>query len=144
MSVWGTIGNTLKTGAQKAGQAAKTGAQKIGNTLSKTPQTLDDLTVVTDTVTPQLDKITFDPVQNTINNMDNLTLDPNKKPPVDIDNLTFEDMLNDKEPQKKQKGQEGFAQALGGYDFQYNPSMIDYSPYMGLSPETQRYLYGGM
>ena len=28
--------------------------------------------------------------------------------------------------------------------YQVTPSMIDYSQYMGLSPETQRYLYGGM
>lgn len=28
--------------------------------------------------------------------------------------------------------------------FTVTPSMVDYSQFMGLSPETQRYLYGGM
>ena len=28
--------------------------------------------------------------------------------------------------------------------FTVNPSRVDYSQFMGLSPETQRYLYGGM
>lgn len=28
--------------------------------------------------------------------------------------------------------------------FTVTPSRVDYSQYMGLSPETQRYLYGGM
>lgn len=26
---------------------------------------------------------------------------------------------------------------------QFTPSMVDYSQFMGLSPETQRYIYGG-
>ena len=30
------------------------------------------------------------------------------------------------------------------YDYEFTPSMVDYSQYMGLSPETQRYLYGGL
>ena len=29
-------------------------------------------------------------------------------------------------------------------EYQFTPSMVDYSQFMGLSPETQRYLYGGM
>ena len=29
-------------------------------------------------------------------------------------------------------------------NYQFTPSMVDYSQFMGLSPETQRYLYGGM
>ena len=115
MSVWGAIGS----GLGKIGEVAKTGTQKIGNTLGKTPQNL-----------PKIDDLTFDPANKSLPN---------------IDDLTFEDMLNGKESEPKKTGQDGFASALsGGYDFQYNPSMIDYSPYMGLSPETQRYLYGGM
>ena len=71
---------------------------------------------------------------------------PNKKPPVDIDKLTFEDMLNGEESQPKKTGQDGFANALSGVGnkYKFTPSMVDYSQYMGLSPETQRYLYGGM
>lgn len=29
-------------------------------------------------------------------------------------------------------------------NYQFTPSMVNYSQFMGLSPETQRYLYGGM
>jgi hypothetical protein len=135
MAVWGNIGNALKGGVQK-----------VGNVFQKAPKTLDNLNVVKDTITPEFDKITFDPVQNTINNMDNLTLDPNKKPPVDIDKLTFEDMLNGEESQPKKTGQDGFANALSGVGskFQVTPSRVDYSQFMGLSPETQKYLYGGL
>ena len=135
MAVWGNIGNALKGGVQK-----------VGNVFQKAPQTLDNLNVVKDTLTPEFDKITFDPVQNTINNMDNLTFDPNKKAPIDIDKLTFEDMLNGEESQPKKTGQDGFANALSGVGskFKVTPSMVDYSQFMGLSPETQRYIYGGM
>lgn len=135
MAVWGNIGNALKGGVQK-----------VGNVFQKAPQTLDNLNVVEDTITPEFDKITFDPVQNTINNMDNLTFDPNKKAPIDIDKLTFEDMLNGEESQPKKTGQDGFANALTGgtSNYRVTPSMVDYSQFMLLSPETQRYLYGGM
>jgi hypothetical protein len=140
MTVWGTIGSGLgkigeglAKGTQKIGEVAKTGAQKVGNTLGKTPQNL-----------PNIDNLTFDPANKPLPNIDDLTFDPNKAP-TNIDDLTFEDMLSGKESQPKRIGQDGFANALsGGYDFQYNPSMIDYSPYMGLSAETQKYLYGGM
>ena len=33
---------------------------------------------------------------------------------------------------------------LKSQPYEPNLSMVDYSQYMGLSPETQRYLYGGM
>ena len=51
------------------------------------------------------------------------------------------------------KAKNDFAKSLLGgsssytpqtYNYQFTPSMIDYSQYIGLSPETQRYLYGGM
>jgi hypothetical protein len=39
----------------------------------------------------------------------------------------------------------GIKQLQPNNQYDFNPSMIDYSQYMGgLSPETQRYLYGGM
>lgn len=45
-----------------------------------------------------------------------------------------------------------FANSLSGLggtsmatpEYQFTPSMVDYSQFMGLSPETQRYLYRGM
>ena len=30
------------------------------------------------------------------------------------------------------------------YNYQFTPSTVDYSQYMGLSPEAKRYLYGGI
>ena len=135
MAILGNIGNVLKGGVQKIGEVAKTGAQKVGNTLGKTPQNL-----------PNIDDLTFDPANKPLPNIDDLTFDPNKKAPVDIDKLTFEDMLNGEESQPKKTGQDGFANALSGgtSNYRVTPSMVDYSQFMGLSPETQRYLYGGM
>ena len=136
MAVWGTIGNTLKTGAQKMGGAIKTGTQKVGGTLGQTTQKL-----------PNIDDLTFDPANKPLPNIDDLTFDPNKKPPVNIDDLTFENMLNGGEPEQqrqRQTGQSGLANALAQNDYQFTPSMVDYSQFMGLSPETQRYLYGGL
>jgi hypothetical protein len=126
MAILGNIGNVLKGGVQK-----------IGNVLGKTPQKLPNIDV---------DNLTFDPAKKPLPNIDDLTFDPNKKPPVDIDKLTFEDMLNGEESQPKKTGQDGFANALSGVGnkYKFTPSMVDYSQFMGLSPETQRYLYGGM
>ena len=124
MAAWGNIGNVLKGGVQK-----------IGNALGKTPQNL-----------PKIDDLTFDPAKKPLPNIDDLTFDPNKKAPIDIDKLTFKDMLNGEESQPKKTGQDGFANALSGVgsNYQVTPSRVDYSQFMGLSPETQRYLYGGI
>lgn len=43
-----------------------------------------------------------------------------------------------------QKSSGGSGYMPSGYDYEFTPSMVDYSQFMGLSPETQRYLYGGM
>ena len=125
MAILGNIGNVLKGGVQK-----------IGNTLGKTPQKLPNIDV---------DNLTFDPAKKPLPNIDDLTFDPNKAP-TNIDDLTFEDMLSEKESQPKKTGQDGFANALSGVgsNYQVLPSRVDYSQFMGLSPETQRYLYGGM
>lgn len=134
MAILGNIGNVLKGGVQKIGEVVKTGTQKMGNTLGKTPQNL-----------PNIDDLTFDPAKKPLPNIDDLTFDPNKAP-TNIDDLTFEDMLSGKESQPKKTGQDGFADALSGVgsNYQVTPSRVDYSQFMGLSPETQRYLYGGM
>ena len=125
MAILGNIGNVLKGGVQK-----------IGNALGKTPQKLPNIDV---------DNLTFDPAKKPLPNIDDLTFDPNKAP-TNIDDLTFEDMLSGKESQPKKTGQDGFANALSGVgnNYQVAPSRVDYSQFMGLSPETQRYLYGGM
>jgi hypothetical protein len=125
MAIFGNIGNVLKGGVQK-----------IGNALGKAPQKLPNIDV---------DNLTFDPAKKPLPNIDDLTFDPNKAP-TNIDDLTFEDMLSGKESQPKKTGQDGFANALSGVgsNYQVTPSRVDYSQFMGLSPETQRYLYGGM
>ena len=43
-----------------------------------------------------------------------------------------------------QKSSGGSGYSPSGYNYEFTPSMVDYSQYMGLSPMTQRYLYGGM
>ena len=43
-----------------------------------------------------------------------------------------------------QKSNDGSGYRTSGYDYEFTPSAVDYSQYMGLSPITQRYLYGGM
>lgn len=110
------VGSGLATGAQKVGGAIKTGTQKTGDVLKTGKQKLEDVLLGSQT-NPQ----------------------------------------NPTEPQEpeaeEQKRQNKFANALAGfenyrpaqqYSYQSTPIMVDYSQYMGLSPETQRYLYGGM
>lgn len=73
------------------------------------------------------------------------------------DNFNNEMVLGDTiiapDKNKSQLGKRAFANALssGGQqlakslsnnDYQFTPSRVDYSQFMGLSPETQRYLYG--
>ena len=53
---------------------------------------------------------------------------------------TFMDKLLEVVPSEKSIG--SFSTVKPQYKL--NPSMVDYSQYMGLSPITQRYLYGGM
>lgn len=43
-----------------------------------------------------------------------------------------------------QKNNGGSGYAPSGYNYEFTPSAVDYSQYMGLNPITQRYLYGGM
>ena len=134
MTIWGAIGSGLgkigegiATGAKKVGevaktgignlsQATKTGAQKTGDVLKTGQQRLEEVLLGSQT-NPQ----------------------------------------NPAEPQEpeteEQKQKNKFANALSGfesyrpaqqYGYQTTPIMTDFSPYMGLSAETQRYLYGGM
>ncbi|MGN1153582.1 MAG: hypothetical protein ACI4S3_06100 [Candidatus Gastranaerophilaceae bacterium] len=130
---FGNIGQTLSNGFLNIGNTLKAGVQKFGNSQL-----------------PDIDSLTFEPVQTSVNNIDNLTFDPNKTTPVDIDKLTFTDMLDGKE-QTKNSGKNKFANALlkganalsSGNNYQVTPSRVDYSQFMTLSPITQKYLYGG-
>lgn len=131
MSVWGTIGSglgkigtglaqgakTLGQGVQKVGGTIKTGAQKTGQVLKTGKDRLEDM----------------------------LKSDPTRQTPPDIE----KDPLETEEMKKRNK----FANALAGfqdyrpapqYGYETTPIMVDYSEYMGLSPEVQRYLYRGM
>ena len=127
MANWGNIGNAIKTGVQNFGNVVK----------SKGTGTL-----------PNIDNLTFDTENKPVKNIDALSFDPNNAQNIDIDNLTFEDKLSGKQPFNK-TGLDGLANALSGLGgnqpaYKFSPSMVDYSQYMGLSPETQKYLYGGL
>lgn len=119
MAVWGTIGNALKTGAKKIGEVAKTGKDKLADiltsdTISQSP------TEPQPTPTPTPDNTTKTPEE--------IELEARRK--------AFIKALSN-------SGQQ-LAKQQNSNNYEFTPSRVDYSQYIGLSPETQRYLYGGM
>ena len=128
MAIWnaigtglGTIGKGLATGAKKVGEVAKTGKDKLVDMLSS-------------------DTILQSPTEPQPNPAPTPTPDDTTKTPDEI------------EAEKRRKalmnalnsGGQQLAKQQTMNDYQFTPSMVDYSQFMGLSPETQRYLYGGM
>ena len=130
MAVWetiggglGKIGQGLAKGAKKIGEVAKTGKDKLADiltsdTISQSPTEPQPTPTPTPTPTP----------------------DGTTKTPEEI------------EAEARRKA---FIKALSGSgqqlakqqstnNYEFIPSRVDYSQYIGLSPETQRYLYGGM
>lgn len=122
MSVWGNIGTTLgKLGggladsARKVGDLTKEGLKKTGDTLKTGKEKLEDV----------------------------LTSETNPQNPTEPQEPETEEQLRKRKFMKSLLSAGGsYSQQTPQYDF--TPSMLDYSQYMGLSPETQRYLYGGM
>lgn len=117
MSVWGTIGS----GLGKIGQGLTKGAEKIGE-VAKTGK----------------DKL-----------VDMLSQNPTEPQPTPDDTTKTPDKI---EANKRRKafmntlnsGIQQLAKQQTMNDYQFTPSMVNYSQFMGLSPETQRYLYGGL
>ena len=125
MAVWGTIGNALKTGAKKIGEVAKTGKDKLADILTS-------------------DTISQSPTEP----QPSPTPSPTPEPIPDDTTKTPEEI--EAETRRKafikalsSSGQQ-LAKQQSTNNYEFTPSRIDYSQYMGLSPITQRYLYGGM
>lgn len=121
MSVWGTIGS----GLGKIGQGLAKGAGKIGE-VAKTGK----------------DKLAYMLSSNTISQ------NPTEPQPTPDDTTKTPDEIEANERRKVfmntlNSGIQQLAKQQTMNDYQFTPSMVDYSQFMGLSPETQRYLYGG-
>ena len=119
MAVWGTIGNVLKTGAKKIGEVAKTGKDKLADiltsdTISQSP------TEPQPTPTPTPDGTTKIPEETE----------------AEARRRAFIKALS--------SSGEQLAKQQSANNYEFTPSAVDYSQYMGLNPITQRYLYGGM
>ena len=121
MAVWGTIGNALKTGAKKIGEVAKTGKDKLADILTS----------------------------------DTISQSPTEPQPTPTPTPTPNDTTKTPEEIEAEARRKAFIKALSSSgqqlakqqptnNYEFTPSRIDYSQYIGLSPETQRYLYGGM
>ena len=132
MAVWGTIGSGLgkigqglAKGAKKVGEVAKTGKDKLVDMLSSD-------TILQSPTEPQPTPAptpTPEPTPNdTTKTPDEIEAEKRRK--------ALMNALN--------SGGQQLAKQQTMNDYQFTPSMVDYSQFMGLSPETQRYLYGGM
>lgn len=112
-----TTGKAVATGAEKIGEVAKTGKDKLVDMLSQNPTEPQPTPMPTPEPTP----------------------DDTTKTPDEIEaNRRRKALMN-----ALNSGAEQLAKSQTMNDYQFTPSMVDYSQFMGLSPETQRYLYGG-
>ena len=132
MAVWGTIGSGLgkigqglTKGAKKVGEVAKTGRDKLVDILSSD-------TILQSPTEPQP------------------TPTPTPAPTPTPDDTTKTPEETEAEARRKafikalsSSGQQ-LAKQQNSNNYEFIPSRVDYSQYMGLSPMTQRYLYGGM
>ena len=119
MAVWGTIGNALKTGAKKIGEVAKTGKDKL----------VDILTSDTISQSPTEPQPTPTPTPNdTTKTPEEIEAEARRK--------AFIKALSN-------SGQQ-LAKQQNSNNYEFIPSRVDYSQFIGLSPITQSYLYGGM
>ena len=109
-------GKAVATGAKKVGEVAKTGKDKLVDMLSQNPTEPQP----TPTPTPELipDDTTKTPDE----------IEANKR------RKAFMNALN--------SGVQQLAKQQTSNNYEFTPSRVDYSQFMGLSPETQRYLYG--
>ena len=127
MSVWGTIGSGLgkigeglAKGAEKIGEVAKTGKDKLAYMLSSN-------TILQNPTEPQPTPMPTPTPNDTTKTPDEIEAEKRRK--------ALMNALN--------SGAQQLAKQQTMNDYQFTPSMVDYSQFMGLSPETQRYLYGG-
>ena len=141
-----TVGSGLATGAKTLGGGLKTGVKSVGSGLSKVPtqyqfdnlSTLGSSTIPTQYQFDNLDKPLFGDFDLGGKNAGKNTF-PTTQTTASED---FIKALSEQPTTQKSSGGSGYMPS--GYDYEFTPSMVDYSQFMGLSPETQRYLYGGM
>lgn len=141
-----TIGSGLATGAKTLSGGLKTGVTNIEGGLSKVPtqyqfdnlSTLGSSTIPTQYQFDNLDKPLFGGFDLGGKNAGKNTL-PTAQTTANED---FIKALSEQPTTQKSSGGSGYMPS--GYGYEFTPSMVDYSQFMGLSPETQRYLYGGM
>ena len=154
MALWSAIGNGLgkvgqglSTGVKTLGGGLKTGANGVGSGLSKVPtqyqfdnlSTLGSSTIPTQYQFDNLDKPLFGDFDLGGKNAGKNTL------PTSMPSKASNDFIKALAQQPTtQKSSGGSGYMPSGYDYEFTPSIVDYSQFMGLSPETQRYLYGGM
>ena len=146
----GNIGGKIVDGAKTVGGKVSSGLDTFKNRLSSTTSTVpsqyqfDKLGDVSSTIPSQYQ---FDNLGGTLydgydlggQNAGKNTLSTTT-PSKASDN--FIKALAQQSTTQKSSGGSGYSPS--GYNYEFAPSMVDYSQYIGLSPETQRYLYGGM
>lgn len=153
MNILGSLGNMggkIVDGAKTVGGKVSNGFDTFKNRLSSTTSTVpsqyqfDKLGDVSSTIPSQYQ---FDNLGGTLydgydlggQNAGKNTL-PTTTTTKASDNLVR--ALAQQSTTQKRNGSSGYTPS--GYDYEFTPSAVDYSQYMGLSPITQRYLYGGM
>lgn len=128
MVVWGAIGS----GLGKIGQGLAKGAKKIGEVAKTGKDKLVDI-LTSDTISQS----------------------PTEPQPTPTPTPTPNDTTKTPEETEAEARRKAFIKALSSSgqqlakqqstdNYEFTPSRVDYSQYMGLSPITQRYLYGGM
>ena len=146
----GNIGSKIADGAKTVGGKVSSGFETFKNRLGGTTSTVpsqyqfDKLVTSTGTIPSQyqFDNITkplFGDYDLGGRNAGKNTL-PTTTTTKASDNLVK--ALAQQSTTQKSSGGSGYSPS--GYNYEFTPSMVDYSQYMGLSPITQRYLYGGM
>ena len=154
MALWSTIGNGLSkvgqglsTGAKTFSDTLKTSVKNVGSRLSKVPtqyqfdslSTLGSSTIPTQYQFDNLSKPLFGDYDLGGTNGGKNTF------PTTTTTKASEDFIKALTQQSNtQNSASSSGYTPSRYKYEFNPSMVDYSQFMGLSPETQRYLYGGL
>ena len=147
MAIWNAIGTGLGTIGKTLGGGLKTGVKSVGSGLSKVPtqyqfdnlSTLGSSTIPTQYQFDNLDKPLFGDFDLGGTNAGKNTL------PTSMPSKASNDFIKALTQQSNtQNSASSSGYTPSSYNYEFNPSMVDYSQFMGLSPETQRYLYGGM
>ena len=133
----GKVGVAAGQAASKVGGAVATGAKKVGSGLATGKDKLVEALNNSNTVFKKATEPQPSP-----------TPSPSPEPIPDDTTKTPEE--TEAEARRKafikalSSSGEQLAKQQSANNYEFTPSAVDYSQYMGLSPITQRYLYGGM